>query len=69
MGWMLLSIHSNTNQIGMVGKDLWIVHRAFDAFGFFVIIHNIQINTNFQCLLYVWNCLGMNRIQELLVSK
>lgn len=35
-------------QTGMVGKDLWIVHMAFNAVGFFAIIHKSQINSNFQ---------------------
>lgn len=47
MGWVLLSIHSDSNQTGMVGKDLWIVHMAFNAVGFFVIIHKTQINSDF----------------------
>lgn len=47
MGWMLLLIHSDANQTGMVSKDLWIVHTALDSVGFFVIIHKIQINSHF----------------------
>lgn len=43
---MLLLIHYDTNQIGMVGKDLWFIHTALDAVGFFVIIHKIQISSH-----------------------
>lgn len=37
MGWMLLLICSDTNQPGMVGKDLWIVYMTLDEVGFFAI--------------------------------
>ena len=66
---MLLLIHSDTSQTGMVDKDLQIVHMTLDAVGFFVNIHKIQISSHFSVPCMCMAYLGTNRIQESFTSK